>query len=107
MEYLTQGTIQVELTGTAIQVRINPIQNFIVKHNGKDYIVFMPDSMTARMLDLKAFEKTQSFSAPPDLASALTDVAVKETKIEIKINDPSTRPKAAYNIASIKIPATG
>ena len=87
MEFLTQGTVQVELTpsGTSIKIRINPVQDFSVKHGGNDYIVFMPDSTTAP-LDAKAFEKTEAFEA--DIADpvlrVLTDAALKSIKIEIK-----------------------
>ena len=41
-DYVTQGTVQVEINGTNLIARINPSQNYAVKHNGIDYIIFMP-----------------------------------------------------------------
>ena len=104
--YVTQGTVQVELTGATILVGINPVQDFTVKYCRGDYIVFMPDSATllpeAKLLDAKACQKSQKFSAPPDLKQVLTDAALSSNSVEVKV-DLSKEPG---EIVSIKIPAT-
>jgi hypothetical protein len=106
-EYVTQGTVQVELKAqskTAIEIRINPVRGFTVTYREKDYIVFVRDSATPPpdALDAKAFEKTQTFSAPPDLKQALTDAALKGSMMEIKVDFSKT----PGQIVSITIPAT-
>jgi hypothetical protein len=104
--YQTQGTVQVELTGATIGVGINPVQEFAVKYCRGDYIVFMPDSTTllpnVKLLDAKACEKSQIFSARPDLKQALTDAALKGSRVEVKVDFSKT----PGEIVSIKIPAT-
>lgn len=128
MAYVTQGTVQVELkpqskeaqSETAIEIRINPVQEFTVKYRKKDkdretdYIVFMPDN--AQSSCAKVFEKVQPFTFTPasaDFVKALTDAALRSIKIEIKGDFPpaddnpsqgKTPPK--INIVSIKVPAT-
>jgi hypothetical protein len=104
MMYVTRGTVQVELktpSGTPIEIRINPIQEFTVKYDGKDYIIFMPDGATPPP-EAKAFEKMQTFSAHPDLKQALTDAALNSSRVEIKVDFSKT----PGTIVSIKIPAS-
>ena len=102
--YVTQGTVQVELTGATIRVGINPVQDFTVKYCRGDYIVFMPDSATllpeAKLLDAKACQKSQKFSAPSDLKQILTDAALSSVEIKFDLS------KEPGEIVSIKIPAT-
>jgi hypothetical protein len=105
MQYVTQGTVQVELTGKTIDVRINPVQEFTVSYREKNYIVFMPDFIPdgSKPLDTKAVEKTHPFKTTNTaFTQALTDAASKSIKVEIKVDFS----KAPEEIVSIKIPAT-
>jgi hypothetical protein len=135
MGYITQGTVQVELkpqSETAIEVRINPVQEFAVKYRQKDkdrdtdYIIFISDdlptpSARAEPLDARAVQKAHTFSAPLTLERALTDAALKSIKLEIKVDfyavhtntastcgkrEPPDKSEPLGNIVSIKIPAT-
>ena len=99
MDYVTQGTVQVEFSGATIDVRINPVQEFTVRFRDKDYTVFMADD--PKVVDARAFGKAQKFKAPKDLERALNDAASKSIAVEIKV-DSSKAPK----IVSVKIPAT-
>jgi hypothetical protein len=99
-EYVTQGTVQVEINGANLKVRINPSQNYAVKHNGIDNIIFMPINVPS--------DEAKVFCAPKDIDSvtdvnlvqALIEAAFSGTKIEIKVD------KDCNSIKSIKIPAT-
>jgi hypothetical protein len=99
MDYVTQGTVQVEFSGTTIDVMINPVQEFTVRYRDKDYTVFMADEPNEE--GPKAFEKAHKFKAPKNLERPLIDAASKSIAVEIKI-DSSKAPK----IVSVKIPAT-
>jgi hypothetical protein len=99
MDYVTQGTVQVEFSvKTAIDVRINPVQEFTVRYREKDYTVFMTDDPK---VDAKAVEKDHAFRVPNTLERVLNDAALKNITVEIKV-DFSKVPK----IVSVKIPAT-
>lgn len=126
MSYVTQGTVQIELNaGTGandkneITVTINPAQDYTVRHNSKTFIVFIADESKDQKMEAGtgepkgqpfrtiAFEKTQSFiitsenSKNPEssLVRSLVDAALKQIKIEVKIQPPNV-------IESVKIPAT-
>ena len=105
--YVTQGTVQAITIPTAgvsdLEIKINPRQDYAVKHNGKSYIVFMPVSAS---VDAKVLEVSAATGKPDVkdslLVGALINAAFKSTNIDIVV-DFSTIP---ITIKSIKIPAT-
>lgn len=99
-DYVTQGTVQVEINGTNLMARINPSQNYAVKHNGIDYIIFMP--INVHSVEAKVFGTPKGTDPVTDftLVQALIQAAFSGTKIEIVVD------KGCNIIESIKIPAT-
>src|SRR5437764_9222173 len=106
MSYVTQGTIQVEIISeTDIEMKINPVPDYTVKHEKQDYILFIHDDIR----NAKLSEKTQPFTIKqPPFIQHLIAAAVKQIKIEIKIKDlPRSSPKPiSIEIESIRIPPT-
>lgn len=101
---VTQGTVQLEYVDVGsedlkVNIYINPISDYTIKHGKEDYIVLMPElDKEAKFGDAKIFRKTQAFTAS---SRQIIEVIDTETKIEIKID--SSQPTV---IKSIKIPAT-
>ncbi len=104
-DYVTQGIVQVEINDTDQLVRINPSQNYAVKHNGKNYIIFMPVVASA---NATVFEVVEVFTATgrPDVTMALINAASNSTNINIVVEFPNTSSSTNIAIKSIKIPAT-
>ena len=107
--YVTQGTVQaITIPPTAgvseLEIKINPRQDYAVKHNGKSYIIFMPVDATS--VDAKVLEVSAATGKPDVkdsvLVTALIKAAFNSTNIDIVV-DFSTIP---ITIKSIKIPAT-
>jgi hypothetical protein len=97
--YVTQGTVQIERrTKAEAEIFINPTPDYAVKHNGKDYIVFVgAESLQAQS---QLFEKTKGFPIEGEyFIEMLTEAAFQRTKIEIRMNADCTK------IAALKIPA--
>ena len=102
--YVTQGKVQMEFKADGnILVRINPIQDYSVKHNGKAFTIFVHYDPKEKESELaaKIFDATYSFAVDDKFLTALLEAATKEIKIEITIegSNPSI-------IKSLKIPAT-
>jgi len=98
MSYVTQGTVQVKRRAeTDADVFINPTSDYAVRHNGKEYIVFIDPQSSP--LQSKVFEKTQAFAVEQYLIEMLTKAAFKGTKIEITMN------AERMTIEALKIPA--
>ena len=116
MSYVTQGTVQVGIKTVRvkhgkkfkvennIEIQINPAQEYTVKHNKNDYIIFID---TGPVLKAIVFKKTQSFTTKNlGFIQYLTNAAFKSTKIEIEIRDPrSGSAPTKIEIESLKIPA--
>jgi len=106
MSYVTQGTVQIEhKPRTHAHITISPTPNYAVKHNDKDYVVFVEVVEDGKSEDTrstspnsKLFEKTTSFATEGDLVGMLTEAAFRRTSIEITIN-------AGNAITALKIPA--
>jgi hypothetical protein len=99
MLYVTQGTVQVKRkTETDADVCINPIPDYAVKHNGKEFIVFVEADAQSSQPQSKVLEKTKAFAVEKYLVEMLTKAAFKGTKIEITMN-------ADCKIEALKIPA--
>lgn len=119
MSYVTRGKVQVELkTGNdEIEIRIDPVQEYAVKHKKDALIVFIDDiddGPENQPLDAIAFKNTQKFTTKCtkccDIARVLTNAAFKQIVIEIKIKEkpilsspPGSDP---IEIESIRIPGT-
>lgn len=108
MAYVTQGTVQaITIPTTAgvseLEIKINPRQDYAVKHNGNNYILFMPvgPGAGAKVLEVSAA------TGRPDvkdsvLVEALINAAFNSTNIEIMVDIVGKD----ISIKSIKIPAT-
>lgn len=108
-DYVTQGTVQVEIESNRLLIRINPNQDYVVKHNEKSYIIFMPKEPKTARVNAKVLEKSSKEVIIHEknddrLAQALAKAAFDKTNIEIgvSINDADN----TIIIKSIKIPAT-
>jgi len=101
MSYVTQGTVQVECrTKTNAEIFINPTTDHAVKHNEKDYIVFV-DAESPQPQSQLFEKKTKSFTIQEEhFIEMLTKAAFKGTKIEIRMNAECKK------IEARKIPAT-
>lgn len=98
MAYVTQGTAQVKRkTETDADVFVNPTPDYAVKHDGKEYIIFV-DAQTSPSQS-KVFEKTTPFAVEKYLLEMLTWAAFKGTKMEIIMNADCTK------IEALKVPA--
>jgi hypothetical protein len=124
MPYVTRGKVQVELKAGngEIEVRIDPIQDYTVKHEKDNLTVFISinDDLNVQPLRAIAFKKTQRFRTTKEsLVQPLTYAALKQIAIEIKIPDaaavracsPPCSPLESttsdpIEIESIKIPGT-
>lgn len=122
MSYVTQGTVQVELkTETDIKIRINPTQEYTVKREKQDYIVFIQDDPKAHP-EAQIYEKNTIFTTTITtknslFVQSLIDAAFQQIKIEIKAalklsaKEKSQKPQTpapssiSIEIESIKIPA--
>ena len=109
MLYVTQGTVQVELkTETDIKIRINPTQEYTVRRENQDYIVFIQDDPKTHS-EAQVFKKNTIFIAITNslLVQSLIDAAFQQTKIEINSKKPKkTNGSITIEIESIKIAAT-
>ena len=104
-DYVTQGTVQFEINGADLVIRINPSQNYVVKHNDKNYIILMPinvSTIKAKVFEVPAEAK---LSTKKDilLKTTLIYAALNNTNIEIIVEIDGGSIKG---IKSIKIPAT-
>jgi hypothetical protein len=113
-DYVTQGTVQVEIESAHLLIRINPNQDYAVKHNEKSYIIFMPKdttlglALTTVLVNAKILEKSSKeviIHGQNDdrLAQALTKAAFDKTNIEIVVDIDQ---HDNITVKSIKIPAT-
>jgi hypothetical protein len=107
MSYVTQGTVQIERKSEIeADIIINPTQDYAVKHNEREYIVFVKvkeDSEDSKdeeppSIASKLFEKRKPFPTEKYLIEMLTKAAVERTRVEITINAHDT-------ITALKIPA--
>lgn len=99
MLYVTQGTIQIERrTKSEAEFFITPTPDYAVRHDGKDYIVFVGvDSSETRS---QLFEKRKGFRIGEEhFIEMLSKAAFQRTKIEIRMNADCTK------IDALKIPA--
>jgi hypothetical protein len=89
MGLFAQGTVQLWQQKGSLKIRINPTETYKVRHNAKDYTVFLED--------LKADEKAPGprsrvlsvetdFSVDGPARSLLTAAACNSVKIEIEIS---------------------
>ena len=98
MQYVTQGTIQVELTSARRKAKITicPIPDYYVKRQDNDCIVFLP--RTGRV-DAKVFRTKRTFTTKDEgLIGVLATAASQNIAVEIAI-------KSTKKIVSVKIPA--
>jgi hypothetical protein len=109
MRFVTQGTVQIEVKHNDVYViRINPVQDYAVKHNSDVFIVFVPETKDAGKCQPRhsyLFKRCQEFDVDVKLGHTLIHAAIANTKVEIIIED-CTSPPALCTIQSIKIPAT-
>ena len=94
MSYVTRGRVQVELKAgnDEIEIRIDPVQDYSVKHEKDDLIVFVNDDPNVQPLRGVAFIKTQRFrTAEKSLLQLLIDVALHQKAIEIKISNDEVK----------------
>src|SRR5579859_6211852 len=100
MSFVTQGTVQVLRTASAeAEIFINPTPDYAVKHNEKDYIVFVDTGSSppgSRLCEKKTKVCT---SQEAHFIEMLTAAAFQRTKIEIRMNVDFTK------IEGLKIPA--
>jgi hypothetical protein len=120
--FVTQGTVQVEVKcdGTKPNgdyvVRINPTQDYSVKHNSDIFIVFISETLRKSETPRKGeclpcaghlFRKSQDFGVDADdakLGQTLIHAAITNTKVEIIIGDCA--PPDLCRIQSVRIPAS-
>jgi fructose-specific component phosphotransferase system IIB-like protein len=118
MSYVTQGTVQIERkTETEAVIFISSTPNYAVKHNEKDYVVFVeakssqPDAESTQLnAELKPQsrlfdKKTQHFTAEVYLIEMLIKAAFKKTCIEITITIDDPPKEDPPKITALKIPA--
>jgi hypothetical protein len=99
MSYVTQGTVQIERrTKAEAEIFISPTPDYAVKHNRKDYIVFV--CAESSEVQSRLFEKTKGFPIQGEhLIEMLIEAAFQRTKVEIQTNADCTK------IDALKIPA--
>lgn len=104
MSYVTQGTVQIEIkAGADSAIRINPVQDYSVKRNGKTFTVFTSHDPKTPGIKATAliFDAAEVFTIrDPEFLQPLIEASAKGTKIEIVIQDSSG------SIESLRIPAT-
>ena len=94
MSYVTRARVQVELKAgnDEIEIRIDPVQDYSVKHEKDDLIVFVNDDPNVKPLRGVAFIKTQRFrTAEKSLLQLLIDAALHQKAIEIKISNDEVK----------------
>jgi hypothetical protein len=95
MSFVTQGKIKVSL-GTDTKVKVSPINEYLVTHKKDTYTVFING------IEARCFKDDQLFEVDATiLISYLLELAVKDIRLEITIEDSSPMPK----ITTIQVPA--
>ena len=110
-DYVTQGTVRVTTAANtdSVVITINPNQDYAVKHNNMNYIIFMPNgaSAGASALDVKIFKAPKEIENLPvtnvALVQALINAAFNKINIEIMVEIDGSYVK---KIKTITIPAT-
>lgn len=103
---VAQGTIQLKQDERGqTRVVINPICDYKVNHNGKNYTVFVSDDKNYLMLPSE-----QPFAVHDLMREVLVQSAIAQVKIEIEIAvyDKDSKGKAAskeYKITGLRVPA--
>lgn len=97
MTYVTRGKVQITINGTTITAQISPNQDYTIKHNGENFIIFFNDSATETDIRRKDID----FIFERALIGPLTTAAVMNTCLEITIDG-----KGSTTIIGVKIPAT-
>lgn len=121
MPYVTRGTIQLTDVGneTTNSIRINPTEDYSVKHRDKRYLVLIevPAAATApNNARIVSLDDDFSFQ-PATLKDSLRIAAFKQTALELIISEvPSSeaatqpaeaaQPSGKYTVTQITIPAT-
>ena len=107
MTYLTQGKVQVRVNDK-VTVVINPAACYWVKHQGKDYTVFLekvnPCPNPKSPLEYRVFLSSDQFTIDKKnngLIQILTETAFKQTKIEIEIKIEGIEKR----IVAVSVPA--
>ena len=103
MIFETQGTVYAEVQAQKgdIRVRINPISDYSVHHNGKNYTIFVSDVGKCRMVPAEEF-----FHVEKTMSEALTQCAISQVKIVLKIESAETKAtKEKYSLACVGIGA--
>lgn len=105
MTYVTWGTVQITASVESdFKIKINPHQDYSVKHNKENYIIFMPNGNSisdAKVFKTKEVETLVIKKAKP-LIHALIQAVANNTNIEIVVKiDNSNK----ITIESITIPA--
>ncbi len=101
-DYITQGTVQVvtalKAGTTDLEIKINPSQNYAIKHADKNYIVFINDANRDGMVFEVATKTWKIPVAETILVAALINAASNSANIEIEVDSTGDI------IKSIKIP---
>ena len=109
--YITRGTVQITMAAAVIgdlEIKINPSQDYTVKHIKKDYIIFMPNNAAVNV-NAKVFEAPTKAKLPVTnnalnaLVQASINAAFKSTNIEIVVDIDENNNN--ITVQSIKIPA--
>ncbi len=101
MTFVVHGTVQVRQADKSTQVWINPIVDYKVKHDGKDYIVFVDEAKPSKETPppIQIFCIDRIFNVDPSLTAMLNQAALSAMKIQIEID-------TTHTVIALKIPAT-
>ena len=114
--YVTQGTIQVEVTSTKTLATITPVADYHAKHADREYTVFFvepepkpepkpesPGQSGAPAPESFLYNVSQNLNVPEKLESIISHVALTSVRVMITIKDKPTSGNAT--ITGIKFPA--
>jgi hypothetical protein len=111
-KYVTRGTIQVEFSSDKTGVIISPSQEYFVKRDKCEYIVFLPKKIPEdqlkkdtdkRRVEVRVYKKDRIFKTEKSLNKALIDAASQHVLVEITIESPDKGKKRA-KITAVRIP---
>jgi hypothetical protein len=101
MTLVVHGTVQVWQQGKTTRIFITPTADYKVRHDGKDYMIFVEETMPPKTPSAShIFCLKYPFEVDPSLTVLLAQAAVGATKIQIEIDA-----KAKAKVVGLRIPA--
>jgi len=110
MLFVTRGRVQLMMKDTKTDIQIYPTQDYIVKHEGKNFIIFIgaDEGSGPRAWErVRKFDQNKGFGVVQKLINPLLNAAIGNLCIEITITDEvKGEGLDSFEIVAVKIPGT-